>query len=108
LETKRPIGVTIIAILIIIGGILLLLEGGIFIAIAIACFVVAWGLLKGKGWAWIVTLIITIVSIIADIVSLIAGSFGSIGGLIINGVIIYYLYRPSVKAYFGRIKGQTV
>jgi phage-related protein len=74
------------------------------IAIGIASFVVAWGLLKGKAWAWIVTIIITIISIILNIISVIAGSIESIVGLIINGIIIYYLYQPSVKSYFGRIK----
>jgi len=82
--------------------------GGILIAIGIASFVVAWGLLKGKAWAWIVTIIITIISIILNIISIIAGSIESIVGLIINGIIIYYLYRPSVKSYFGRIKAPTV
>lgn len=161
MERKRPIGVTIIAILTIIGGILLLFAGitlvtlapiisqinvvdnnntsnssitlningtnvtipnntlfilggfmgvfgGVFIVIGIASFVVAWGLLKGKVWAWIVTIIITIISIVLNIISIIAGSIESIVGLIINGIIIYYLYRPSVKSYFGRIKAPTV
>jgi uncharacterized membrane protein (DUF2068 family) len=162
LERKRPVGVTIIAILTIIGGILLLfggialvalapiisqinveennnntsnssislnvngtlvtipnnalfilggsmgVVGGMLIAIGIASFVVAWGLFKGKAWAWIVTNIITIISIILNIISVIAGSIESIVGLIINGIIIYYLYRPSVKSYFGRIKAPTV
>jgi uncharacterized membrane protein (DUF2068 family) len=82
--------------------------GGVFIVIGIASFVVAWGLLKGKVWAWIVTIIITIISIVLNIISIIAGSIESIVGLIINGIIIYYLYRPSVKSYFGRIKAPTV
>jgi Predicted membrane protein (DUF2127) len=161
LERKRPVGVTIIAILTIIGGILLLFGGialvalaplisqitvvdnntssnssitlnvngtnvtipnsgifilggfmgvfgGLLIAIGIASFVVAWGLLKGKAWAWIVTIIITIISIVLNIISIIAGSIESIVGLIINGIIIYYLYRPSVKSYFGKLKASNV
>ena len=162
LENKRPVGVTIIAILTIIGGILLLFGGIAFVALApfvsqinieddlhntsnssisfnlngtnvpipnnaflilsgfmgilgavlivigIASFVVAWGLLKGKAWAWVVTIIITIISIILDIILIISGGFGSILSLIISGIVIYYLYRPSVKSYFGRVKGHTV
>lgn len=161
MERKRPVGVTILAILTIIGGILLLFGGiafvalapiisqinlnenndnssssislninntnvtipnnsifilggfmgvigGMLIAIGIASFVVAWGLLRGKVWAWIVTIIITIISIVLNIISIIAGSNESIIGLIINGIIVYYLYRPSVKSFFGRIKGPTV
>ena len=148
METKRPVGVTIIGILVLIGGIILLFAGiglvalaplisqvniensntsnssisvningtnvtlpnnalfvlggfmgvvgGMLIVIGIASFVVAWGLFTGKGWAWIVTIIITIISIILNIILIIFGTFESIIGLIINGIIIYYLYRASV------------
>ena len=161
METKRPVGVTIIAILAIIGGILLLFGGIAFVALApilsqintiedndssnssfslningtdvtvpknalfifggflgiiggalivigIAGFVVAWGLLTGKGWAWIVTIIVAIISIILNLIVVISGVLENIVGLIIYGVIIYYLYRPNVKSYFGRVKGPTV
>jgi hypothetical protein len=160
LETKRPVGVTIIAILAIIGGILLLFGGIAFVALApilsqintiddnssnssfslningtdvtvpkntlfifggflgiiggalivigIAGFVVAWGLLTGKGWAWIVTIIVAIISIILNLIVVISGGLENIIGLIIYGIIIYYLYRPSVKSYFGRVKGPTI
>ena len=161
METKRPVGVTIIAILAIIGGILLLFGGIAFVALApilsqintiedndssnssfslningtdvtvpknalfifggflgiiggalivigIAGFVVAWGLLTGKGWAWIVTIIVAIISITLNLIVVISGGLENIIGLIIYGIIIYYLYRPSVKSYFGRVKGPTV
>ena len=118
---KRPLGVTIVAILMIINGIILILTGaggiavgaildiafigvasGVLIALGIAALVVAWGLIKGKGWAWIVTVILSIISIIMSIIAIAGGNFGSIISLIINGVILYYMYRSEVKAYFGR------
>jgi uncharacterized membrane protein (DUF2068 family) len=99
--------VTIPNTLFVLGGFIGIL-GAMLIVLGIANFVVAWGLLKGKGWAWIVTIIINIISSVLNIVSIVAGSIGSIGGLIINGIIIYYLYRPNVKSYFGRIKAATV
>jgi hypothetical protein len=152
-NTKRPTGVTIIAILIIIGGIVLLIgglsliglgallsistsetiqtspnsiEGAelaalgmvplilgiILLIIGIAYLAVSYGLLKGKGWAWIVTIVVTIIGLIIQIISsIIAGSITSsvlmglgsnIIGIIISGVILYYMFRPHVKAYFGR------
>jgi len=76
--------------------------GGILIILGIISFIVAWGLLKGKGWAWSLTLILSIISIIIGIVSMAAGNFGSIINIIIAGIIIYYLYRPHVKAFFGK------
>lgn len=125
MERNRPIGITIIAILMIISGILFIiggigltalgvislafLAGGIgSIILGIASLVVAWGLLKGAGWAWIITLIITIISIIVNIASLAGGNTANIIGIIINGIIIYYLYRPNVKAYFGRSRTPMV
>jgi len=125
---KRPLGVTIVAILMLINGIILIasgafgittaeilagemgnaLTGGIVaissvvIALGIASLIIAWGLITGKGWAWIITVILSIISIIMSIISIAAGSFGSIVSLIINGVILYYMYRPDVKSYFGR------
>lgn len=93
--------------LFVLGGFIGIL-GAMLIVLGIANFVVAWGLFKGKGWAWIVTIIISIITAILNIISIVAGSIGSIGGLIINGIIIYYLYRPNVKSYFGRMKTTTV
>jgi uncharacterized membrane protein (DUF2068 family) len=94
-------------LLFVLGGFIGIL-GAMLIVLGIANFVVAWGLFKGKGWAWIVTIIINIITAILNITSIVAGSIGSIGGLIINGIIIYYLYRPNVKSYFGRMKTTTV
>jgi hypothetical protein len=124
---KRPLGVTIVAILMIINGIILIASGifgvstagllgadlgslagaiaatsSIVIALGVASLIIAWGLLTGRGWAWIVTVIISIISIIMSIIAIATGNFGSIISLIINGVILYYMYRPDVKAYFGR------
>ncbi|MGN6558942.1 MAG: hypothetical protein ACTHJ2_00290 [Candidatus Nitrosocosmicus sp.] len=141
---KRPIGVTILAILIIIGGIALLIGGLLFMAFAgiissnettsnspinIAALIslplslgmviigiiylfVSYGLLKGKGWAWIITIVVTIIGLIIQIVStiitwLVSSSIETalithIVGIIISGVIIFYLYTPNVRAYFRR------
>jgi hypothetical protein len=47
-------------------------------------------------------LVISIISIIIGIASLAAGNGGSIISVIISGVVIYYLYRPYVMAFFGK------
>ena len=82
------------------GGILAI--GGILIAIGILSFVVAYGLLKGRRWAWTLTVILSIISIVLAAISIAAGSVPSIISIIISGTILYYLYRPHVKAYFGK------
>jgi hypothetical protein len=88
------------------------LFGGSLIALGIASFIVARGLLKGKGWAWIITGIIMIISIILGVtfiaIFVIEGEIFSmsvsIASLIMDGGIIWYLFRSNVKLYFGRIK----
>ena len=83
-----------------------------------------YGLLKGKGWGWTITIILLIIGIVIQIVStyvitasslentknVISGIVDSITfpliGLAINIVILYYLYRPRVKTFFGKAKPQ--
>ena len=149
---KRPLGVTIVSILMIVNGIILvgggvwaayfipslitpeltgdlsnltdgnqlspqlsttitgaivgvvMVTAGIAIALGIASFVLTWGLLKGKGWAWIITVILAIISLVFSIIGLASGSIPNIISIIINGVILYYMYRLEVKSYFGRVK----
>jgi len=120
----RPTGVTILAILEIISGAIaigigiffsalwgsmgmgMMMDFGgsaimgiissIIVALGAISFLMAWGLLKGKPWAWTITLILTIISLIFDLPSM------NIIGLIIDIVILYYLFRPHVQAYFGK------
>jgi hypothetical protein len=76
--------------------------GGVLLAIAIASFIVAYGLLKGLGWAWTVTVVLAIISIVFNAISIATGNIAAIISIIISGIILYYLYRPHVKAYFGK------
>jgi hypothetical protein len=79
----------------------ILLGSGLFI-LGLAYFLMAYGLWKGKGWAWTLTLILSGIGIIVGIGSIVVGNIGSIFHTIINAIIIYYLYRPNVKAFFNR------
>jgi uncharacterized membrane protein HdeD (DUF308 family) len=110
-QKHRPLGVTIISILTAIGGIVFLASGAvllvvgigiILLALGIAYFVMAYGLWTGKRWAWTITLILSVIGIIVAIASIVAGNVGAIISIIIHGVVIYYLYRPNVKAFFGK------
>jgi hypothetical protein len=77
--------------------------GAVLVAIAVVSFIVAYGLLKGKRWAWTVAIILSIISIVWNAVTLVtAANFGGIIGIIISGIILYYIFRPHVKAYFGK------
>ena len=119
----RPLGVTIIAILTIIGGIGFLISGitavgvapflpdlgilsaaigAVLIALGIAYFVMAYGLWKGKGWAWTITLVLSFIGIVLGIASIVTGNIGALFHLVINIIVVYYLYRPNVKIFFGK------
>jgi uncharacterized membrane protein HdeD (DUF308 family) len=111
-QKHRPLGVTIVAILLIVVGIisiisglvlLIILIGIIPLALGIAYLVMAYGLWKGLNWARIISLILAGIGIVMGIVYIIQNNLsGGIITIIINGVIIYYLNRPNVKAFFGR------
>jgi hypothetical protein len=154
-KQSRPRGVSIIAILIIIAGVLSLLLGiglvvigpflmngvqtsssnlgsqigpqilglvflvfgGILLGLGVANLVMAYGLWKGKGWAWTISIIVLFIGIAISIVSVSITSTGvfsnagsnllgdivsGIVGIGISAFIVYYLYRPYVKAYFGK------
>jgi hypothetical protein len=127
---SRPLGVTIIAILQILSGlfnlsvgifsgtlaaifgvdvlpatVLLGLIGGGLIIHGVSQLVTAWGVLKGKSWAWKLTLVLIIIGII------LAAIREDVFAVIVNvtwGVIfVYYLFRPHVKDYFGIIVKTT-
>jgi hypothetical protein len=119
---ERPTGVTILAILYFVQGIFWLLvpvmiticlsslftlpglpENGdmdlfstgmmmcwvVFIIVALFYFIVGFGLLKGKNWARIIAIILAIF-----------GLFNIPIGTIISIIILIYLFKADVKAYF--------
>ncbi len=54
------------------------------------------------GWGWTGAVGLSIIGIIDSIMNIIAGYWPSIFTLILSGIILYYLYRPHVMAYFGK------
>ena len=95
-----PVGVTNVSPF-LLGGVGIAI-GGVLLAIAIASFVVAYGLLKGLSWAWTVTVILSIIIIVFNAISIATGNISAVISIIISGIILYYLYRPHVKAFFGK------
>lgn len=77
-------------------------SGAIVLALGIASFVVAYGLRKGLGLARTLTVVLSVASIVLNAISVASGNFGGIISIIISAVIMYYMYRPHVKAYFGK------
>ncbi len=129
---QRPTGVTILAslaaiggVLGIIGGLAVALVGGVagglagradlgslaFIgggvevvlgAIWLASAIGAWG---GRAWAWATGIVIALANILLPIIGVVIG-WRSITyaavTVVIAGIILYYLNQPNVKRFFGR------
>lgn len=120
--SERPLGVTIIGILWIIGGLLAIFAGiiggailsvaglgGLGAAIGIVAFIVGVVyLILGVGcfmawpWVWTVGVIFSALSILIGIINLFSQGASALLGIIIAAIILYYLFQPQVKAYFGK------
>jgi len=125
----RPTGITILAILGFIGGILALLGGALFIAVAssgilssygvgmfsgfvslfggiiivvgLFAIFVSWGMWSGKNWAWYLAVILYALGVVFGLVLLAGGSVAGLVSLLIDLLLLWYMFRPHVKAYFG-------
>ena len=129
-KPQRPTGVTILAILAIIGGVLgllaalgllgatatvasatgvasgtIVLLGAVSLVLGVADLVFGIGALQLKTWAWTLGIGLEALSIIENIVDA-ALKLSNIGSAIISiaigAYIIYYLFRPNVQQAFGR------
>jgi len=144
---QRPLGVTILAILAILFGILNLLAavgsfllagvlsmedvveqvegvipealieavpflfgalGVVFLIVAIILFVLAYGYLKGRGWAWTVTIVLAVISIVLGVVGWVLSGFNPAGlvsmliNILVPLIIVIYLNTREAKAWFGK------
>jgi hypothetical protein len=121
-KPKRPVGVTIIAIVAAAGGLLSLFGGASVLSgmssgpFALAIIVIMFGILglalgagffTGAKWAWMAGIVVYIISIGLGITEIIyGGQVGFIGGIIrtLAGIIIpVYLMRPGLKSFFGKV-----
>jgi hypothetical protein len=120
-EKKRPTVVKILLLIVVIGSIIpilagvMLLTGGAlesylmqemlrgiiptyYVLIGVIGLVIAWGLWIGRGWAWILALIIFIMGMIMDLVTLPSG----IVGVVIDVIVLYLLMRPDTRKFCGK------
>ncbi len=102
---QRPLGVTILAVLAGLGALATIVFGlastifgfgFVFLIIGLIEFGVAYGFWTGASWGWW----LGILGAVLDIISIITLDIFT---FLIGIVIIYYLTRPHVKAWFHRI-----
>ena len=128
---SRPVGITILAFLeILIGivgflasllligftalfstlprvgallGTIGLVVGGIVLFFSLIWFATGVGFLHGRGWSWTLGMIFSALSLIGAIGALTIGLItGGVGGLVFWGLMLYYLTRAHVKVFFGK------
>lgn len=83
---------------------LLYVTGAIAIVLGLLSLVVGVGFLSGKSWVWTFAIVVGIINIVSTIAEIATGFSAptSAIGIIFQIIIIYYLMRPNVKAYFGK------
>ena len=125
---SRPTGITILGILHLIGGSASLILatmgaamlgvsgsmgymgmmpaalGGIFLIIfgilAAIEFIIAGALFSGKPWGRITVIVLSIIGLMVGLVSIVGNPF-SILNIMLDGFVLWYMWRPHVIAYFG-------
>jgi lysylphosphatidylglycerol synthetase-like protein (DUF2156 family) len=114
----RPTGVTILAALQFVSGLILTIIAFVLWVLSISssavvfilasglllfCFVLvyaAWGLWSGKGWAWTLTVVLMILGLIVSVAEIASGSYSNVISLVVGALILWYLYRPPVRDFF--------
>jgi uncharacterized membrane protein (DUF2068 family) len=124
---QRPSGVVVVAMLEIIAGIFsisvsLLLEtgkatglvnpkliadvgafGAIIAILGVFAFVMSYGIWMRKRWAWTYSVMVAALSILTNITAFFFGSTISVLDAGMQALVIYYLSRSSVKAFFPKL-----
>ena len=117
---NRPLLISLIAILEFVGGILTILLGALagsllsasfaglgsilgilFIVFGLIALAWGYGFWTGAKWGWWIGIILYALGVISSLASIVVGSVFSIVGLIVDVLLIYYMTRPNVKAWFG-------
>ncbi|MRG94283.1 hypothetical protein [Polyangium spumosum] len=116
--TTRPAGIIAVAVLMALSGVLTVLSSvpaltgaalppwaiALDVAVGIAMLAVAWGLLMLRSWAWVVTLGVQAVNALFAIISVAAApaaAWPAWIAIVIAGVVVFYLTRPSIRLAFG-------
>lgn len=128
---ERPAGVTLIAVVAIVGGLVqvgyaglpllvglwALGAGPVGAEVGVAAILIASvlmvgagaqivfgiGALRMAGWAWTVGVLVSGFNAVANVVAMLSNNgVGNYAGLFLSGAVLFYLTTPSVKARFGK------
>ncbi len=62
--------------------------------------VICYGFFQGWSIMWYLGVIFTVIGAVMSIATIVVGGFGSIITLVIELIILLYLFKPNVKLYF--------
>lgn len=132
MRPPRPIGITILVILQIVAGIFDFLIAAllvivyalafsffgmtvsalgifviplvvVFLILGIFSFILAFGLWTGKHWAWVSTVVLSIIGLALSIIGTILGNYLDIVLIVLYVVMLGYLSSSGVRTFFGRV-----
>jgi hypothetical protein len=120
---QRPTGITILAILAAIGGVLGLFGGFVVLLAGTAIFggagallgiaalayaglliAAAYGFWTLQPWAWPLGVAVAIFGIVISVLYILGGQsiVSQIVSIVVDGAILYYLNQPTIRSLFGR------
>ncbi|MBI5146728.1 MAG: hypothetical protein HZA84_05860 [Thaumarchaeota archaeon] len=70
--------------------------------LAVIEFVIAWVLLSGKRWGRITVMVLSMVDFIVHCATLVTGNLFAIPHIILDLIVFFYMWKPSVVSYFNR------
>jgi len=129
---SRPTGITVLGILHLIGGAasLIMATAGatmlgmsgsmgymsmmtvgfgsafliIFGILAAIEFMIAGALFSGKPWGRMVVIVLSVIGLIVGLASIAGNPFSALS-IVLDGVVLWYMWRPHVIEYFGGTVG---
>ena len=137
IHSERPIGITILGIsfivvavlmsiaaamigtfMAILGGYSIMMNnmisamGGMFVVfigiLAGIEFTIAYALFSGKNWGRITVIVLSIVDFIVHCATLVVGNLFAIPHIILDAIVFFYMWKPSVVSYFNQEKSNLV
>lgn len=71
-------------------------------------FTIAYSLFSGKNWGRITVIVLSIVDFIVHCATLVVGNLFAIPHIILDVMVFFYMWKPSVVSYFNQEKSNLV
>lgn len=81
---------------------LVAVVGGVVLLFGVLAVVVGLGMWTRKGWAWTLAVVLYGLGVVVSLINIAVGRLSEIISLVIDLLIIWYLWKPHVRAYFGK------